>query len=377
MKIYATVAGILLCIPNVIAEQNGVKPAHLYLFHTAGCIYCERIQSFLEGIKPNYPSLVVHEYEVRSDAENMAFLEKMANAYDIEITGVPITFIGGNVIIGFSEENGQQIKEIIQGCITQGCEDAAKRLEEAAPPADSEEKSCGDLTSPESLTMSALMCAAIADAINPCAFAVLTILLATILASAGGLKALMAGLAFALAIFISYFLMGIGIYSAFAASGISHTLYVILAFLALLLGLFNLKDYLGYRDWFVMEIPQAWRPSMKAMLRGVSSVPGAFLVGFAVSLFLLPCSSGPYLVVLGMLAHTTSRNYAMALLALYNFIFVLPMILITLAIYFGLTTAEDAEKWRRSKIDLLHLIAGLLLLALSVAMFVSLYLGRV
>jgi len=91
---------------------------------------------------------------------------------------------------------------------------------------------------------------------------------------------------------------------------------------------------------------------MKTLIRGVTSVPGAFLIGFAVSLFLLPCTSGPYIVILGLLAHATEWGYAMALLVLYNFIFVLPMLIITGAIYFGFTTTEKAEEWYKVYMDM-------------------------
>ena len=67
-----------------------------------------------------------------------------------------------------------------------------------------------------------------------------------------------------------------------------------------------------------MEVPISWRPRLKAVIKGITSVPGAFLVGFVVSLFLLPCTSGPYIVILGLLAKTTTRNYALLLLLLYN-----------------------------------------------------------
>ena len=51
------------------------------------------------------------------------------------------------------------------------------------------------------------------------------------------------------------------------------------------------------------------------------------------------------------------------------------MILITLAVYFGFTTTEKAEKWRQKKIKGLHLIAGLIILLLGIGMSISLWLG--
>lgn len=227
-----------------------------------------------------------------------------------------------------------------------------------------------------SLTLGAVILAALADSINPCAFAVLVILLSTILGADGKRRALFAGLAFTFAIYISYFLMGLGLFSALSmSSGVSYVFYWVVAILAIVIGLFNLKDYLWYGKWFRMEVPMAWRPKMKMLLRSITSIPGAFLIGFVISLFLLPCTSGPYIVILGLLAQSATRYYALMLLLLYNLIFILPMLLITLGIYFGFTNVEKAEEWRRRKLKLLHLIAGIIILCLGIFMILSILFG--
>ena len=171
--------------------------------------------------------------------------------------------------------------------------------------------------------------------------------------------------------------MGIGLYSAIQGSGLSHTFYTIVAILAIFIGLFNLKDYLWYGRWFVMEVPMGWRPKLQSLIKSITSVPGAFAVGFLVSLFLLPCTSGPYIVILGLLAKATTRIYATFLLILYNLIFILPMILITLAIYFGFTTTEKAESLRQKKLKILHLIAGIIILCLGIGMLIAMKFGMI
>lgn len=105
----------------------------------------------------------------------------------------------------------------------------------------------------------------------------------------------------------------------------------------------------------------------------LTSVPGAFLVGFAVSLFLLPCTSGPYIAILGLLAKTATRSDAMLWQLLYSAIFILPMVLINGAVYYGFTTAERVEAWRATRLPLLHLVAGIILLLLGLAMAASLW----
>jgi cytochrome c biogenesis protein CcdA len=178
-------------------------------------------------------------------------------------------------------------------------------------------------------------------------------------------------------VFISYYLMGLGVYSAVEAAGITHGLYIAVAALAIVIGLFNLKDYLWYGKWFVMEVPLNWRPRLKQLIQRVTSVTGAFLIGFAVSLFLLPCTSGPYIVILGLLAETETRASAMLWLVLYNIVFITPMIAITVAVYLGLTTTDRAEAWRTRHLAALHLVAGVLLLLLGAGMLVSLRFGYV
>ncbi len=228
-----------------------------------------------------------------------------------------------------------------------------------------------------SLTLGAVVSAAFVDSINPCEFAVLILLLSTIIMCHNRKKALYAGLAFSLSIYISYFLMGVGLLYAIKAVNITRYFYMVVSVLAVLVGLFNLKDYLWYGKWFVMEVPLSWRPRLRILVKGVTSIPGAFMVGFLVSLFLLPCTSGPYLVILGLLSKVTTRMTGIVLLLLYNLIFILPMLAITLAIYFGFTTPEKTEEWRQRKLKILHLIAGIIILGLGIGMIVALSFGKV
>jgi cytochrome c biogenesis protein CcdA len=83
----------------------------------------------------------------------------------------------------------------------------------------------------------------------------------------------------------------------------------IVGIVGLLVGLANLKDYFRYGKGFVMEVPMARRPTMMKITKKVTSPMGAFIIGVIISLFLLPCSSGPYLTILGYLsAESQSLN---------------------------------------------------------------------
>ena len=91
----------------------------------------------------------------------------------------------------------------------------------------------------------------------------------------------------------------------------------------------------------------------------------AFGIGFLVSLFLVPCASGPYVVILGKLAEKTDTAKTFTLLMLYNLVFVSPMIMITLGMYFFNAKLSKLEKMRRENLRLLHAITGVIMLSVG------------
>ncbi len=356
------VLALIILISNINAVDYsgfGEKEVNVHLFYGKGCGHCANLINFLEIQEEKTSNIKLHLYESYFDENNREMFERFASAYNTEIKGVPMTFIGEEAIVG---ANTDKVFNEIKKCSIEGCEDPLKKIN-------------GGNGFIEHLTIPAVLGAAAIDAINPCAFAVLIILLSTILINKNRRKALFSGLAFTLAIFISYFLMGIGLYSAISASGLTHWFYIIVAGLAIVIGLFNLKDYFWYGRWFKMEVPEKWRPRMKLFIKSVTSSVGAFFVGFIVSLFLLPCTSGPYIVILGLLSKIATKNYALLLLLLYNLIFIIPMILITFGIYFGITTTEKTEEWRQRSLKKLHLIAGIIILLLGIGMIIALLMG--
>jgi cytochrome c biogenesis protein CcdA len=116
-----------------------------------------------------------------------------------------------------------------------------------------------------------------------------------------------------------------------------------------------------------MEVPMSWRPRLKALVKSITGPISAFLIGFLVSLFLLPCTSGPYIVILGMLGHNETYLRAVLLLVLYNIIFVLPMVGITIGVYFGMDVVK-AEETRTKNLRILHLIAGIIMLGMGIVL---------
>lgn len=211
--------------------------------------------------------------------------------------------------------------------------------------------------------------AALSDSINPCAFAVILLLISSILTkSKSKRKALLAWWLFVLAVFISYFAMWLGLFTALASSTNTYVIKIIVWVLWILVWLANLKDVFWYGKWFVMEVPFSWRPKMISLIEKIVSPMWAFIIWFFVSLFLLPCTSWPYFTILGYLASESKElhTWGYIYLLVYNLIFVLPMIVIALLVAFGFKSAEELAAIKKKNTRLIHLIVGLLMLGLGI-----------
>jgi len=223
------------------------------------------------------------------------------------------------------------------------------------------------------LSLPTILGLAAVDAVNPCALAVLTLVLLAILTKYPKKKGMVlkVGLSFTLAVFIFYFLYGIIIIRVFqtaleAIEGVKTFLYSGLGIFALALGALNIKDYWRYGGGgFVMEVPRGWRPRMKRLVAGVTSARGAFVIGVVVTLFLLPCTIGPYIIAGGILSPIEILATVPWLLV-YNLVFVSPMIGITLIIYGGYATVGKTSGWRERNIQRLHLFAGAVMVILGI-----------
>jgi cytochrome c biogenesis protein CcdA/glutaredoxin len=328
--------------PNSVFAQDQIT-----LFYGEGCIHCALVDEYIE--ENNIERVVMKE--VYQNKENAEEFTTLADKLGIPINelGVPFLYTGREYFVGdidiieYFKKGGEVLSK--------------EKLEEDV------------IIGEKSLPIMMVVGAALVDAINPCAFAVLLLLMMTILSSGDKKKALWSGLSFSLSIFISYLLMGVGIYSALASVGTTHIFMKIVAIIAIILGILNLKDYFWYGKGFLMEVPVSWRPKMKKFISSITNPMGAFLVGFIVSLFLLPCTSGPYFVIIGMLGHAEEYTKAFLLLVLYNIIFVLPMILITFGTYLGMNI-NKAEEERKKNLRILHLVAGIVMVLMGIFLLV-------
>jgi len=385
-KYISKILSAVLAIGAVLSLSVGMTSAEpfarQYIIYVGdGCPHCANVEAYVEKNDLEKFLPIVFK-EVYNNRENAQEFNKVADRIGAPMNrrGVPFMVYGNQYWIGdkpiievlenayqnvkAEEEKNQQVQEggqasssTEQGSVTQ---DTSSGTTESEKP---------NALKEAGVTLPILIGAALVDSINPCEFAVLVILLSTILAGSGKRRALYSGLAFSAAIFLSYFAMGLGLYKAISVVGVSGFFMKVIASLAIVLGLFNLKDFFFYGKGFLMEVPTSWRPKMKAIIRGVTSPIGAFGIGFIISLFLLPCTGGPYIVILGLLGAEETFWSAVKYLLLYNIIFVLPMLIITMAVYKGFST-QKAEEIRQKRLRILHLIAGLVLVVMGIVIFI-------
>ena len=219
---------------------------------------------------------------------------------------------------------------------------------------------------------------ALADSVNPCAIAVLTMILVAVLIKNPDKrkKVLYGGLAFVSAIFIGYLFYGIVIIQIFKGFAEllrqnSRYIYSGLAILAMFIGALNIKDFFYYKKGGIAtEMPLSIRPRVKKIIQGATSPSGAFVIGFIVTLFLLPCTIGPYIIASGLLSELGTLG-ALPWLVYYNIIFVLPMLIIVGLIYFGFAKIQEVSGWKEMNVRKLHLIAGILLFLVGFALLIG------
>lgn len=216
---------------------------------------------------------------------------------------------------------------------------------------------------------------ALADSVNPCAIAVLAMILMSILIHnpENKKRVLYAGLAFVASVFVGYMFYGfiiVQFFNTFAEFLRINSRYVYNGFgiFAMVLGALNIKDYFRYhKGGFATEMPMSFRPKVKKIIDKITSVKGAFVLGFIVTLFLLPCTMGPYIIASGLLSELGIVG-AIPWLVYYNLLFILPMLIIVLLVSFSFREIEEVAGWQKKNIRRLHLIAGILMFIVGLAL---------
>lgn len=355
---------------NTTISKDGIC---IVYFYGEGCSKCAEIKPFIEQIEQKYKGKIhITKFELYHNLENYQLYNKYCSIQNIPIEerGIPLVAIGNKFFMGTD-----QIKDNLEPAI----QEALAKGEDICPLPD--DMSCHNIgynetnTNPvipslkDKVTLPVVILAGLVDGINPCAFAVLIFLLTFLIEVSSTKKRMIkAGIFYIISVYITYFLAGLGLLSAIQITGATSIIIKVAAALAIIAGLINIKDYFWYGKGFSLQIPESKKETIQKWVYK-ANIPAALVLGFLVAMFELPCTGGIYLAILAMLS-SAAKTTAIYYLLIYNLMFILPLIIILLAVTFGMK-AEHIESWRQSKKNWMKLAMGLALLALGLALLLG------
>jgi cytochrome c biogenesis protein CcdA len=214
-------------------------------------------------------------------------------------------------------------------------------------------------------SLTTVIVTALIDSINPCAIGVKILLISTLLATGASKKKIFkVGMLYISAVFITYFIAGLGLTFFFSQIPQVYAQYISITvgILVVLGGLVEIKDFYWYGKGFSLSIPvdkakQIHEKAANLSTKGIVGL-GIFVAGVE-----LPCTGGPYLAITLLLSQNFDIN-AFMLLLLYNFIFVLPLLAILGLVLAG-KNIVSIKKWKQGSKPFMRLMLGLLLVALG------------
>ena len=189
------------------------------------------------------------------------------------------------------------------------------------------------------ITLATVLVAGAIDGINPCAFTVLLLFITALTTTlqvgednGSRLRARMVGLGsiYVASIFFTYLALGVGVLTSLDFFTRQHIPARFGALLAILFGLWMLKDYFFPESGWRLQAPARVGAIARTMAKK-ATLPALIIGGFLIGLCTVPCSGAVYLGVLSLLALQPTALQGYAYLVLYNVVFVLPLLVILIA----------------------------------------------
>lgn len=231
------------------------------------------------------------------------------------------------------------------------------------------------------LTIPTVLAAGVADGFNPCAFALLVLFATYTLTLVNAVTAsgtptiearrrlLGAGSLYVGAVFVTYFIIGLGLLSFLGWMGQDHLVARIASIIALGMALWMLKDVFLPGVGPSMIAPAGTHGRMQqAMERG--GLAGMLIAGVLVGICTVPCSGAMYLQITAVLHASGGGATGFALLALYNIAFIAPL-LILLGAVSNRRVLGQLGRWNRSSSPWIKAGIALAVIAMSFGLLVS------
>ncbi len=213
----------------------------------------------------------------------------------------------------------------------------------------------------------AVIITSLVDSVNPCAFAVILLLIAflfTLRQSRG--RILQLGLVYIAMIFIVYFGIGLGLLRAVRLSDDPHFVARAGSWLLIALGVINLLEFFFPRFPIKLHMPSFAGERTQQLIKQ-ATFPTTVMAGFLVGLCTFPCSGGIYVSIITLLNAKTTYSWGLVYLFLYNLIFVLPLVVILLGLG-NRMVAKRWASWEREHARRIRLWYGIVMVALGAIM---------
>ncbi|MCC8190478.1 MAG: hypothetical protein LIP77_07575 [Planctomycetes bacterium] len=187
-------------------------------------------------------------------------------------------------------------------------------------------------------------------------------------------------LAFTASVFLTYFAIGLFLYRILFEINqhggwflvVADLIYYLAFALCVVFGILSLRDaymlFMGRAaEEMVLQLPKAFKKRINlAMAKGVRAhwlVVGVFIAGITVSFFEAACTGQVYLPTIMTLAKINFWH-SMLLLVWYNFLFVLPLLVIFGLVLVGVTSQNLADffkknvAWTKLALGLVFVVMG-------------------
>jgi cytochrome c biogenesis protein CcdA/glutaredoxin len=359
-------------------EESCVVASPIYIgyFYQTGCQECSRVDADLNYLQSRYPQIQVVEFNIYDHADLANWMVERIN-YEGNFQS-PALFIGDRVLVG-EEIIPEKIIPILEEYEATGADASWLDYSE-------EEGRRSIIDRFENMGWLAVVAAGLIDGINPCAFATLIFFVSYLtLSGRTGKEVLAVGGAFTLGVFLAYLAVGLGLYHVLEYLGstlnvISRIVYIATGVFCLVLAVFSFLDYKkakkGEVGDMLLSLPKPLRKRINATIRkgrnASNYVLGAFTAGILISFLELACTGQVYLPTIIFVSSIPGlRLQAFLYLALYNLLFILPLVVIFIMVYFG-TTSNQLTKFLQEKSATVKFAMGIVFVALGSWLLVSL-----
>lgn len=315
--IYPSIAQAKPFVNPSLQENNptSTKPADIEVFVRTGCPHCEKAKLFLDKLKHENPKLNIAIHDLAADPSELDRLQTIAEKQGETTLRVPAFRIGGQLIIGYSDESttgqlirntlaNQQSAAILPG--PQSCE-AGENTGCGVNPTPSKELNdpyqvalMGYKVSLDQVGLPLFTLAmGLLDGFNPCSLWVLLLMISLLAPMKDRVRMFAIAGSFIFVEGLAYFIFMTAWLNLFLLIGLSRISEIIIAIIAMLAGAVHLKDFWFYGRGISLSIPDSAKPGIYARMRGVLSatnlgaaIIGAILLAVLVQIVELMCTSG-------------------------------------------------------------------------------------